>query len=262
VNHTQELKKYNFIISTADINEFYHLLVSHLNTSKETYLEGALNLDLAKEEESEFDFEDHLNLLGKSAIITSFGLENQLKRIHKFIHTRHRLYNLNLLYSSSIHGLSLKTFYTMTEDNSPTVMFIQDTNGYIFGYYSNDMWAQKASYYGTGEGFLFSLYPKFHVYLWTKKNEYFQYTTHQIIGIGSGTSQQEIALGESRKADLGYYGLRLDTDLTRGTSHICDTYLNRTLSETENFAVGAIEVWSFTTEQKPISPTTKNIKKL
>jgi hypothetical protein len=46
--------------------------------------------------------------------------------------------------------------------------------------------------------------------------------------------------------EMGYYGLSLDGNLCRGTSHTCDTYLNRTLSATIDFAVESIELWCFT----------------
>lgn len=86
-------------------------------------------------------------------------------------------------------------------------------------------------------------------------NEFFQYSDNEYISIGGGTSHQEIQRQKNQDENfkMGYYGLKLDNNLTRGESHQCDTYLNRTLSSTDKFIAEVVELWTFSS-----STTKKN----
>jgi len=240
------IKDYHFIVDTSSLDSFYPKLECRQHDSKEDYLEQTLNLELTHVSTEE-DTDDILTLLQESDILTTDALQTELKRLYKFIASRHRIYNLTRLYISSKEGKSLRTFYENAQKESPTLLLIKDSNGFIFGYYSTENWAVRPNYYGTGESFLFSLAPKFHVYKWTHLNSYFQYTTDDSICIGGGTNHQEEIIQKEgyNPTDTGCYGLRIDSNLIKGTSHICDTYLNRTLSATSEFTVEILELWAF-----------------
>lgn len=48
-----------------------------------------------------------------------------------------------------------------------------------------------------------------------------------------------------KKKTSGRYGLWLDSDLNRGTSTSCTTFMNPRLSATEDFVVKHLECWGF-----------------
>jgi len=110
---------------------------------------------------------------------------------------------------------------------------------------------------GTGESFLFSLSPEFHVYKWTKVNDFFQFGENNFISIGGGSaSSNAMKLRKSPSTNLsrnsssesigngsGQYGLWLD--LVAGTSSTCETYLNRPLGSNQDFEVIVLELWTF-----------------
>lgn len=52
----------------------------------------------------------------------------------------------------------------------------------------------------------------------------------------------EWALG---KIIRDFYGLYIDCSLVKGSSHTCETYLNKPLSETEHFDIAKLEVYGF-----------------
>jgi hypothetical protein len=238
---------YNFIVSTEDVESFYPILAAHQTLSQEVFLENTLNLDHALAEQSS-EKDEVLTLIDQSSILQT----NNFNLLYKYIPTRHKIYNLKLLYTSTQDGKSLNTFYNKAFGHCPTLLVIKDTNGHVFGYYATEEWSRNSSYYGTGESFLWSLLPQFHVYQWTKKNTYFQYSNHECIFIGGGTSHLEMKRNQTdTPIDMGYYGLSLDGNLSKGTSHTCDTYLNRTLSATAEFAVESIELWCFTSQECP-----------
>jgi len=110
---------------------------------------------------------------------------------------------------------------------------------------------------GTGESFLFSFSPHFHVYKWTRANEDFQNgdSTRIYIG-GSGNtgshsssrlrpSQIIDASSSTQPEEFTPSSCGLMVDLVEGTSGTCETYLNRALASTKDFEVRSLELWSF-----------------
>jgi hypothetical protein len=159
------VKEYNFIVSKEDVDIFYPILATHQTLSQEVFLENTLNLDHALDHTEQSEKDDVLTLIDPSSILQT----NNFNLLYKFIPTRHKIYNLKLLYASIQDGKSLTTFYNKASGHCPTLLVIKDTDGHVFGYYSTQEWSRNPSYYGTGESFLWSLLPQFHVYQWTKK---------------------------------------------------------------------------------------------
>lgn len=162
-----------------------------------------------------------------SALITTDGA---LMKLAAALPTRYRHSDWTNLYSTERHGVSLTTFFNKTKRKGPTYLIVEDDAGFCFGAYLSDSWEPQKSYYGTGECFLFTLYPSFNVYPWSQLNEYFIYSREDTIALGGGS---------------GKFALWLDKDLACGSSAPCDTFLNSTLSYQEDFKPTVVEVWGF-----------------
>lgn len=60
-------------------------------------------------------------------------------------------------------------------DQGPTVVIVEDANGYIFGGYATDSWALSPNYVGNENSFLFTLRPKMRCFSSTAYNDHYQY---------------------------------------------------------------------------------------
>eukprot|EP01125_Pyxidicula_operculata_P011424 TRINITY_DN3744_c0_g2_i1.p1 TRINITY_DN3744_c0_g2~~TRINITY_DN3744_c0_g2_i1.p1 ORF type:complete len:445 (+),score=105.16 TRINITY_DN3744_c0_g2_i1:489-1823(+) len=207
--------------STSNIQEKIpnRLLINHLEAKSRVSLQT--------------DYEGTGELLSKSSLISP----ELFPKIRDSVPIRYRDYNWECLFSTSKDGISFTTFFSQLEDKSPTVIVIEDTDGYIFGGFATEPWEVKEGFYGTGESFVFTLKPKFSKYKWTQANDFFMRATKEGIGMGGGTS--------------GRYAFFLASCFEWGTSEVSNTYLNRRLSNTEEFTCTVVEVWGFTSEEKP-----------
>ncbi|KAJ8333173.1 hypothetical protein SKAU_G00420690 [Synaphobranchus kaupii] len=86
------------------------------------------------------------------------------------------------------------------------------------------------TFYGTGETFLFTLHPSFKCFRWTGENSFFIKGDLDSFAIGGGS---------------GHFGLWLDEALYLGRTSPCQTFNNCCLSETDDFRVMELEVWTF-----------------
>lgn len=179
---------------------------------------------------------------------------------------------LRLLYSTEVHGMSLRTLYNRCRTASPTLVAIRDTHGRAFGCYAAQAWRASATrYYGTGESFVFGLDnektkknkkgKRVHVFKWSRDNSLFQFTSGSFLAIGGGAGS--------------HFALWVDEDLLMGTTASCSTFHSPPLThahigpqgrdkegdknnkdakakteQTEQsmeFNILALEVWSFVT---------------
>lgn len=179
---------------------------------------------------------------------------------------------LRLLYSTEVHGMSLRTLYNRCRTASPTLVAIRDTHGRAFGCYAAQAWRASATrYYGTGESFVFGLNNektkknkkgnRVHVFKWSRDNSLFQFTSGSFLAIGGGAGS--------------HFALWVDEDLLMGTTASCSTFHSPPLThahigpqghdkkgeknsvdgkakpeQTEQsmeFNILALEVWSFVT---------------
>uniref|UniRef100_A0A3Q3EQZ6 Nuclear receptor coactivator 7 n=1 Tax=Labrus bergylta TaxID=56723 RepID=A0A3Q3EQZ6_9LABR len=141
-------------------------------------------------------------------------------------------YPWQLVYSTAIHGSSLKTLYrNMAGLDSPVLLVIKDMQQKVFGAFSSDPFKVSKYSYGTGETFLFSSNPEFQVRFewWSGENSYFVSGNLESLQIGGGG---------------GGFGLWLDADLYHGSSFSCPTFHNVSLSSQEDFIVQDLEVWT------------------
>ncbi|XP_037342362.2 oxidation resistance protein 1 isoform X2 [Pungitius pungitius] len=141
-------------------------------------------------------------------------------------------YSWQLTYSTFRHGASLKSLYRkLRATDSPVVVVIKDALDEIFGAFLSHPLRPSETFYGTGETFLFMLHPRFKCFKWTGDNSFFIKGDLDSFAIGGGS---------------GHFGLWVDENLYLGRSNPCYTFNNCCLSETNDFRVMELEVWTFT----------------
>ncbi|XP_017265536.1 nuclear receptor coactivator 7 isoform X2 [Kryptolebias marmoratus] len=156
--------------------------------------------------------------------------DHHLQKLAAHMPARTQGYPWNLVYSTSIHGSSLKTLYrNMAGLDSPVLLVIKDMHKQVFGAFSSDPFRVSKYCYGTGETFLFSFNPDFQSYTWSGENSYFMSGNWESLHIGGGG---------------GGFALWLDADLYHGASFSCPTFHNAPLSTHEDFIVQDVEVWT------------------
>lgn len=147
--------------------------------------------------------------------------------------TRHRLCSWRLLYSTDRHGISLQTLYRRSVA-APSLLFIQDTNGYVFGAFTTEGWRMGTRFFGTGETFVFQLRPHRVAWRWKTattnltRNDYFMFGSPESLAVGGG----------------GHFALFLQEDLLRGSSGISATFGNACLASANEFTVAQVELWT------------------
>ncbi|XP_023684433.1 oxidation resistance protein 1-like isoform X2 [Paramormyrops kingsleyae] len=155
----------------------------------------------------------------------------QIEKLAKTLPPRTFGYPWSLAFSTSKHGMSIKTLYrTMQAQDSPVLMIIKDSDGQLFGALASEPFKVSEGFYGTGETFLFTFCPELEVFKWTGDNMFFIKGDMDSLAFGGGG---------------GEFGLWLDGDLYHGRSHSCKTFGNPLLSKKEDFFVQDIEIWSF-----------------
>ncbi|XP_053404919.1 GTPase-activating protein skywalker-like [Mercenaria mercenaria] len=167
----------------------------------------------------------------------------KLYAILKWIPTRYAICQPELLYTSEEHGTSLVTLYQRVENHQPTIIVIKTTQDEVFGAFCSTCWrdrrqkSQLLSYFGTGETFLFTLWPEKKKYEWvglTQENipntaSMFQAGDRTILTVGGGHGE----------------AISLDENLLHCRSEKCDTFNNEPLSKSEDFQCKVVEVYGF-----------------
>eukprot|EP01051_Picozoa_sp_SAG22_P000681 SAG22_NODE_20_length_32168_cov_40.859241_11_plen_601_part_00 len=77
--------------------------------------------------------------------------------LHKILPLYQQVNSWELLYGSTVHGISLNTFYRRCQGRGATLLVVEDLNGNVFGGYASAAWKGPAdNFYGTGESFLWA----------------------------------------------------------------------------------------------------------
>jgi len=147
------------------------------------------------------------------------------------------------LYSSEEHGYGIHSAYQAASGSGPFLFVVMDMNQYVFGAFCNEsLHMGGRTYYGTGESFVFQLYPHFRVHKWSGHGEEFCVSTNDMIAFGGG----------------GKFALWLDGSFDRGSSETGGQTFQgfHSLSSKEIFKCCAVEIWGFTTPST-VSPKRK-----
>ncbi|CAF1378998.1 unnamed protein product [Adineta steineri] len=159
--------------------------------------------------------------------------EEQSKQILLELPARVHGLNWNMIFSTETNGFSLNQLYRRSmevDSDAPALLIVKDVEQNMFGAYISQQLMISEGFYGTGESFLFTFYPKFQVFHWTGNNQFFVKGDVKTLGIGSGE---------------GTYGLWLDADLYHGRTCPSKTFNNVRLSSKEDFIIASVEVWTF-----------------
>ncbi|XP_073826590.1 GTPase-activating protein skywalker isoform X8 [Musca autumnalis] len=171
----------------------------------------------------------------------------ELFTLWSWLPVRITMYQPVLLYTTEEHGCSLTTFYVRVEQHEPTLMMIKTCNNEVFGAYCSSRWfernvkddkGQRQAYFGTGETFLFSLYPERAKYPWVgiendkdlgHASELFMAADSKMITIGGGEGQ----------------AIWMDENIRFGKTDSCKTFNNPPLCPSGDFEIRVLEVYGF-----------------
>ncbi|XP_041107182.1 nuclear receptor coactivator 7-like isoform X8 [Polyodon spathula] len=207
-------------------------IVYFAKDNEEPYVE-IINVNEARRQQSFSSFEDEvvedlLPVLKDHSVLLE---EPHIQKLAQCLPARTQGYPWRLVYSTAVHGTSLKTLYrNMTDLDSPVLLVIKDMDNQVFGALTSHPFKVSDHCYGTGETFFYSFNPDFKIFTWSGQNYYFIKGNIDSLQLGGGR---------------GHFGLWLDSDLYHGSSYPCETFCNETLSKKEDFIVQDIEVWTF-----------------
>ena len=157
-----------------------------------------------------------------------------LRELNYLLPSRTVGHDLWLVYSSFVHGISLRTMYrNMEKCTGPVVFILRDDRQHLFGGVVSCPLRVSDHYYGTGESFVFRFEAsscKVSPYRWTGINTFFVKGDHDSISFGGGN---------------GKPALWLDGDFYNGSSFPCSTFDNLQLSCNEDFLCTGFESWGF-----------------
>jgi len=169
---------------------------------------------------------------------------------------------LDLIYSSNHHGRSIEMFYRRCSiaKHTITVMEVLELD-VIIGMYATQTWHNNPEGYGDGECFLFRLRPepkcfkyksvKSHILSLDESEDMSSHINDSGQLMISSDSFISLGIGED-----GASGLRLNDDLTRGSTSKCIGFGNQELigQGVQVFEVGLVEVYRFLREvdNKPV----------
>lgn len=173
---------------------------------------------------------------------------------------RYRYTDWRLLFATAKDGVSMQTFYNRTEEEGPTFIIVETTNGevlvtlltvlahvsQIFGAFCSESWTKRSGFYGTGETFLFTLSPSAKKFSWSNndKTEYFMYSTDHELAVGGGGYAASLMEDVSQRVS-GKFGLWIGHDFQSGVTDRCTTYENEVLASSDRFNIEYFEVWGF-----------------
>ena len=175
----------------------------------------------------------------------------QIVLLTSFLKEEDYLYEWEMVYSSAYQGFSETLFIRCIVNKGPTIVFVKDQNGWIFGGYGSSSWMISPKFYGTDRCFLFRLVPTFKIFSSSDVNENFMYLNR-----GQRTMPNGLGMG----GYLDYFGLwiSLDRPVGRCENH-CTTFENyECLSSENNFFFVDLEVWRVT--ERNLDTTQKNTK--
>lgn len=150
-------------------------------------------------------------------------------KIEAFLPMRLRGYDWKLLYSLAQHGSSLHSLMRKSRGERATLIIVETCAGEVFGGFAAAPWTNDASYYGSGESFVFTTVPTFQVFNWQRTNSMFMFSNEDAIAMGGG----------------GGFAWYLNSDLSHGSTAVSETFGNRPLTSQHDFEVAHCEVWGF-----------------
>lgn len=201
---------------------------------------------------------------GTSAIVDSPEIWNELWRGFP---ARFRVKPLELNFSTDQDGYSLGTLFRLCEEECPTVLLIETTDGDRLGAFLSHPWVerfrQNQHYFGNGDSFVFSLTPSVAIHHWTGLQVDPESSDDDEVG-DSDPAAESSADGQADAKEIpslfmfandstlavggggGGHAIQLDDSLQHGHSHPTTTFGNPgLLRKGDMFTCARCEVWSF-----------------
>jgi len=162
-------------------------------------------------------------------------------------------YNIQLIFTTSIHGRSLDTLLTCVKNISQSLILIEvlHQTSRVIGMYASHTWSIQPRPFGDGTCFLFRASPNPACFKWKPLPSSTSSTTSskmQALSTQYMVAKHEyIAMGGN---DQGGYGLHLNSDLSKGHSSKAVSFDNDPLAgeNTQEFDIGLVEVYKFVRE--------------
>ncbi|XP_021026682.1 MTOR-associated protein MEAK7 isoform X1 [Mus caroli] len=142
-----------------------------------------------------------------------------------------------LLFSTQLHGQSFSQLCSHITSQGPSLLVLEDRDGYVFGGFASCSWEVKPQFQGDNRCFLFSIAPRMATHLHTGYNNHFMYLNY---------GQQTMPNGLGMGGQHHYFGLWVAADFGKGHSKAkpaCTTYNSPQLSAQEDFLFDKMEVW-------------------
>ena len=212
------------IYKNQDWNQIVPLILDAVDHTK--------NKDKAYGNYPYFRTKTKIDFLPKLDVPSDIFSTYQLKELYEFLPDSHQYSDLYRVFSITIDGCALKTFYNKCQDINNSILVIKDDDDNIFGAYASECFEPNKKFSGTGECFLFTFYKgnKIHVFNSTGINRFFMYCDEEQICFGCSDD---------------YFSLSLRNDFLEGYSHTTQTYQNQPLSGKDKFIIVKLELWSF-----------------
>jgi hypothetical protein len=190
--------------------------------------------------------------------LPTFSVENtgshilsakQIATIWRWLPTRYQILELQIIYSSNIHGSRLMTLFDKIEFYQASIIVIQTMKNEIFGAFCSQPWSdrikpneKKAKYFGNGETFLFEIAPEPRKYEWVGKKGGNDTTANQELFLYADMNY--LVVGGSNSENFGP-GLLINSSLINGRTTVSETFMNKRLGNEELFDIATLEVFSF-----------------
>jgi hypothetical protein len=188
--------------------------------------------DKQSEEYPYFNPKNPIKYLPRLDIPSEILNNTQLKEIHCHLPYFHQYVSLYRIFSLSVDGSALKSFYKKCEGIKNSILVIKDDEGNVFGAYASDVFYPSSTFCGTPDSFLFTFYKedKIHVYKATEVNGNYMYC-----------DKEQVCFGNTDD----YFSLSLKNNFLDGYSKTTTTYQNKPLNNKDKFVIFRLEVWGF-----------------
>lgn len=158
-----------------------------------------------------------------SAIITP----DQINDVRESLPSRLRKSKWTLLYTLNKDGSSFTQFSKKTKGKENCIILIKTDGGDAIGAYSPAGFGGDREYYSNGESFVFTFFPAYASYKWSKTTQYFISASSEEIAVGGG----------------GGAAIWLDDQFLNGFSEKCNAFNSPPLASSVDFKVIELEIW-------------------
>lgn len=179
-----------------------------------------------------FRVQNTIKFIPKLSQTSEILSERQLKELHINLPYYQQYKNLKLLYSTTVHGIKMKTFFDLCSNSSSSIIVMKDDEQNVFGGYLSEQIKKSNNFYGTGESFVFTFYKtaRIHIFQATCENDYYIYSDQDIVAMGCSDNN---------------FSWVVRDEFLKGSSRPTITYKNLNLSDREEFFITKFEVWTF-----------------